>query len=252
MRDKCCCPTLMIAGGGPWMCVLGAMFTDKVIVQRLTDMMWIGLSSTSEDAHIHRFARLMMALRQNIPKLRDYYEKISTADIPPFNEGSPHPRFYAYPTSFIENGELPYFDYVKMLEDDPTCMTYLAKIRRDVKSSDIKELVVVKFVDRYGAEIHQFLADKHHSPELRYYGPLEVDDSPGNNTLPAPPTSASPSDLFSSPMKMVVMDYVKPHRRPADAHSQLEKILTDLHMAGYVLREPNILFDKDEKVQLLT
>ena len=55
-------------------------------------------------------------------------------------------------------------------------------------------------------------------------------------------------------MKMVVMDYVKPHRRPADAHSQLEKILTDLHMAGYVfgdLREPNILFDKDGKVQLI-
>ena len=39
MRDKCRCPTLMIAGGGPWMCVLGAVFADKVIVQMLTDMM---------------------------------------------------------------------------------------------------------------------------------------------------------------------------------------------------------------------
>ena len=30
--------------------VLGGAFTDKVIVQRLTDMMWIAHSSTYEDA----------------------------------------------------------------------------------------------------------------------------------------------------------------------------------------------------------
>ncbi|KDR70253.1 hypothetical protein GALMADRAFT_76370, partial [Galerina marginata CBS 339.88] len=168
MRDKCCCPTFMIAGGGPWMCILGAVFTDKVVVQRLTDMMWIGLSSTSEEARIHRFARLMMALRQSFPKLQDYYEKISTANIPPFTEGSPHPRFYPYPTSFLESGKLTYFDYVKMLEDHPACVTYLAKIRKDVKSSDVDELVVVKFVHRYGHEVHQFLADNNHSPKIRY------------------------------------------------------------------------------------
>ena len=100
----------------------------------------------------------------------------------------------------------------------------------------------------------KFLTDKNHSPKLWYCGPLEVDNSLGNNASSAPPTIASPSDLFSSPMKMVVMDYVKPHRRPADAHSQLEKILTDLHMAGYVfgdLREPSILFNKDGRVQLI-
>ncbi|TDL14986.1 hypothetical protein BD410DRAFT_733325 [Rickenella mellea] len=255
MRDRCCCPTLMIAGGGPWICVLGAVFTDKVIVQRLTEMMWIGLSSTSEDTRIHRFARVMMALRQNLPKLRDYYGKISATNIPTFKEGFPHPRFYPYPTSFVEHGKLTHFDYLKMLEDDPTCVTYLAKIRREEdKSSDINKLIVVKFVDRYGYDVHQFLATKYHSPQLRYYGPLEVDDSLGNNTSPAPPTTASPGNLLNSPMNMVIMDYVKPHRRPADAHAQLEAILTDLHIEGYVfcdLREPNILFDKDGKVQLI-
>ena len=52
-------------------------------------------------------------------------------------------------------------------------------------------------------------------------------------------------------MNMVVMDYVIPHSRPADAHTQLEKILTCL---GYVfsdLRESNILFDKDGKANLI-
>ena len=40
----------MITGSGAWLSVLGAVFTDKVIVQRLTDMTWVGLSSTEEDA----------------------------------------------------------------------------------------------------------------------------------------------------------------------------------------------------------
>ncbi|TFK32864.1 hypothetical protein BDQ12DRAFT_728279 [Crucibulum laeve] len=26
---KCCCPTLILAGGGPWLTVLGGVFTDK-------------------------------------------------------------------------------------------------------------------------------------------------------------------------------------------------------------------------------
>ena len=55
-------------------------------------------------------------------------------------------------------------------------------------------------------------------------------------------------------MNMVVMDYVIPHSRPADAHTRLEKILTCLHLEGYVfgdLREYNILFDKDGKVKLI-
>ena len=122
----------------------------------------------------------MMAMRQNLPKLQNYYERISSADIPPFNEGSPHPRFYPYPTFFIENGEVVYFNCPKMLEDDSTCVTYLVKIRGDVESPDINELIVVKFVNRYG---HEFLADKNYSPKLRYYGRLEVDGSLGNNPL---------------------------------------------------------------------
>ncbi|KAF8955828.1 hypothetical protein BDZ97DRAFT_1926207 [Flammula alnicola] len=241
MRDKGCCPCLILAGGGPWMCILGAVFTDKVIVQRLTDMMWIGLSSTNEDSRIRRFASVMMALRRSLHDLQVYYNKIGTAQIPPFDRHSPHPRFYPYPTSFVENDEIIYFDYVMMLEDDPRCITYLAKIRGDVAN------IVVKFVDRYGLKVHRFLADKGYSPKLRYYGRLENGDySPAND---------SSGDLSSGSMKMVVMDYVTPHcRRPANALDQLLRILTDLHVEGYVfgdLREPNVLFNQGGKVLLI-
>ncbi|KAF8803065.1 hypothetical protein BYT27DRAFT_7260401 [Phlegmacium glaucopus] len=47
--EKCCCPTFLVAGGGPWLSVLGGVVTDRFIVQRLTDMRWMALSSTEED-----------------------------------------------------------------------------------------------------------------------------------------------------------------------------------------------------------
>ena len=49
------------------------------------------------------------------------------------------------------------------------------------------------------------------------------------------------------------MDYVIPDSRPADAHTRLEKILTCLHLEGYVFGDlrDNILFDKDGKVKLI-
>ena len=36
IRDKYCCPTFIIAGGGPYLAIFGAIITDKYVVQRLT------------------------------------------------------------------------------------------------------------------------------------------------------------------------------------------------------------------------
>ena len=46
VRDNTCCPTFLLASGGPWLTVLGAIFTDKVVVQRLTDFIWVGTDTT--------------------------------------------------------------------------------------------------------------------------------------------------------------------------------------------------------------
>ncbi|KAF8873899.1 hypothetical protein BD779DRAFT_1568628 [Infundibulicybe gibba] len=187
MRDRCCCPTFILAGSGPWLCILGAAITHRVIIQRLTDMMWIGLSSTNEDGRIRRFARVMAALSQNL-----FASENTTS----------------------------------RLEADAGCVTYLAKIRRDAESPDVDQRVVIKFVDQYGDEVHRFLAGR--------------DSSSGY--------------LFDNSMKMVVMNYVEPHPRPAGARTQLEAILTDLHTAGYVfgdLREPNVLFDGNGRAKLI-
>jgi hypothetical protein len=236
----------MLAGGGPWMGVLGGVFTDKIIVQRLTDMMWVGHSSTEEDARVYHFARVLNALRMSIKQLQDYYEWIDAASNLSFNPGHTHPRFYPYPTSYTdENGQLVHFEYLEALEkNEPTCVTYKAK-------SSAGEFIVVKFVSRYNPEVHKFLADKGHAPRLRYYG--QLCNAPG--LLLEPLATSAPPGVSLDPVQMVVMDHVfKCEQTPADAHQQLTAILKMLHIEGYVLgdlRRPNVLFNEQNKAILI-
>jgi len=46
VRNNTCCPTFLFANAGPWFAILGAVFTNKVIAQRLTDYIWVGMDAT--------------------------------------------------------------------------------------------------------------------------------------------------------------------------------------------------------------
>ncbi|KAK2463746.1 hypothetical protein APHAL10511_004239 [Amanita phalloides] len=46
------CPTFLVATAGPWIVILGAVITDGVIVQQLTDYIWVGLDSILSELHI--------------------------------------------------------------------------------------------------------------------------------------------------------------------------------------------------------
>ncbi|KAJ2932650.1 hypothetical protein H1R20_g4446, partial [Candolleomyces eurysporus] len=248
--------------GGPWITVMGAVITDKVIVQRLTDMMWLAESSTEEAGRVYRAARVFSALRLSLHRLKEYYEGIAENDkIPPLIDSS-HPRFYPYPTHYIDRltSEKAEFTYVKPLEQSDNCVTFLAR------SNIARDSLVVKFVSSYGVEVHDLLAEKGYAPRLRYYGSLDDDDE-GDELLSERPDSAlergigqPPDGLFVGPLKMVVMDFITtppspktvqpsgPHRR------QVEEVLRILHRAGYVfgdLRSPNVLIDIQGKVKLI-
>jgi hypothetical protein len=214
-------------------------------VQRLTDLMWFGHSSTEEDGRVYRLARVLTALRQSLVRLRKFYQDIGAAEIPPVTHG-PHSRFYPYPTSYTDNGVETQFKYTKMLEEDAVCVTYRAKICDQVDSPDI----VVKFVTRYGEEVHKFLADHNYAPRLRYCGPLS-----GRNVVFDDFLRQAHPGLSLGPIQMVVMDYVSVCKRtPPDAHQQVAQVLDVLHSAGYVfgdLREQNILFDEENKVKFI-
>ena len=112
--------------------------------------------------------------------------------------------------------------------------------------------MVVKFVTRYGKEVHEFLAREGWAPKLRYYGPLRETGLPDDFPRPA---QHAPLGLRLNVMHMVVMDHVDPQLKlPQNARPQVKKVLTRLHAQGYVigdLRPPNILFDANGQVKFI-
>jgi len=186
------------------------------------------------------------------PSIYPRTKDISDPKNPALMPGHTHPRFYPYPTSFTENGKTVHFKYTRILEEDATCVAFQAKISDLVDDSNDSPDIVVKFVTRYGTDVHKFLARKDHAPRFRYCGPLSgVNDEQS----PLKPSSQQSSVLSLGPMQMVVMDYAS-HRAvtPPDAIQQIETVLYKLHCKGYVfgdLRPQNILFDEDGKVKFI-
>jgi hypothetical protein len=226
---------------------MGSVFTDKFIVQHLADARWMVLSSTEEDTRVYYNARVLIALHNCLQGLQKYYNDLKLVPRFPISPNKPHPRYYPHLTSFTKGGTITHFKYLKALEDDPTCITYLAKISQgDVMSlaTGGGDKVVVKFVASYGVGVHKFLVQQGWALALRYYSPLRKTGL--SNDLPGP-ARCLPGLHLHSPMHIVVMDYIITRSPlPEDAYSQIETVLTLLHAHGYVfgdLRGPNILFD---------
>ena len=72
IRDKCCCPTFIIAGGGPYLAILGATLTDKFIVQRLTNLEWLGMGRIFEIEHLYHIAQVFGSLREALRRLDEF------------------------------------------------------------------------------------------------------------------------------------------------------------------------------------
>lgn len=227
------------------MTVMGSVFTDRFIVQRLTDMRWMSLSSTEEDSRVYHNARVFVALRQCLHELKDFYKGLT--DVPLLAVNQPHPRYFPYPDSYPGENGATRFRYLRSLEDDNACVTYLAELVAGSKK------VVVKFVARYGKEVHELLAEHNFAPQLLYCGPIL--ENPLSGTLHEPARRAPPVlRLCPDVMHMLVMEHVDgPSDKPLD-RAQIEKILWLLHSRGYVfgdLRKPNILCDRNGSVKLI-
>jgi hypothetical protein len=79
---------------GPWLCVLGAVFTDKPIVQPLTPFVWLGCVHARKRQH-KEVSKLFAALLMGISELEGFYSKL---DLEVVSEA----RFFPHITSFIE------------------------------------------------------------------------------------------------------------------------------------------------------
>ena len=202
-------------------------------------MVSIGHSSAHGDACMIHVARIFAVLHKTLLALHEFYHEIyKVMPIDLSKPGKPHPHLYPYPSSFPRDGLEVKFTFMQALQDNATCIAFHAQTE-GAKPQDI----VVKFVSRYGVDVHKFLANRELALQLHYFGPL-----PGLMTLVACPQDFLPL------MYMVVMDYIEQSHTPDDACKQLEDALRMLHDKGYVLGdlwELNILFDENRKLKLI-
>ncbi|KAK2461366.1 hypothetical protein APHAL10511_006590 [Amanita phalloides] len=240
-RDAVACPTFLLATAGPWFAILGAVITDGMIVQRLSNYLWVGLDSILYESHIVDVARAFYALRASLEKLCSFYK-----NLPVPTDGCPTElRYFPSITTYRSHGGGHVkFEYVGFLEDSPDCIVHRAQTETKPAQD-----IVVKFVERYGQGAHEILADQGFAPKLLYYGSPHLDDD-----------EPSYGSTF-----MVVMEYIDgvmfAKAKEEMSEELLETVRSDvrsalelLHVRGLVfgdLRPPNVMITKADKVKLI-
>lgn len=220
------------------MMISGAVFVDKIIVQPLTDFVYLG--GRDLDQRISHIAKIFYALNSGIDALSNFYTDLREPEHVDPSIGPCVDHLLPYINSYNDNGAVHHFRYTGMLRPwseisgvDPTRAIFEAYL-----PTDKDRRLVVKFVrkDRYSVEAHKLLADKGLAPTLRYYADI-------------------PGGLF-----VVVMDLVRhcqdahsfinsTGRLPASAYDDVRRAVDILHQHDLVfgdLRPANIMLVKEE------
>lgn len=207
--------------------------TDRVIVQRLTQYLWLARSRSLDD-QTTAIAHILYALKLSIRRLGEYYQDLTKISLP---EGQLlYSRFFPSIDSYrhpLTNQEVQ-FRYVKALEPDPTCVTFLV-----TQDGNEPEEVVLKFVTCYGVEAHKHMAERGLAPKLIYHG--SIGDGAGYGNL-----------------RMVIMEYVQGETLsvgygkgalPEEVRESVKAALMALRDGGFVygdLRRPNVMLTDED------
>lgn len=228
------------------------MITKDVIVQRLTSMEWTVASSTEDDVQVLKVANILWALRESLKELKEFYKTLIIPTSPePLSDT--HPRFYPSPTTFEFKGQTITFRYLEPLQPHATCVTYKAEIIKvppGCQGLPFKEgsHVVVKFVSRYGEDVHRFLEKRGFAPALFYVGKVLAWE--GAVKARSPEVKPLVRGLTFTTSTMVMMEFVENAKLEVltkkDLAQQVANIIYCLHCAGLAfgdVRPPNILVD---------
>jgi Crinkler effector protein N-terminal domain len=216
IRNVSCCPSLIVAIAGPYICFLGCVFSHVPVVQHLTDYIYLGGDPFSR-YHVTHVARVFHTIAKAIDSLIEEYGTMIGAVAPKPSS------FLPYSTFGVAN--LVYHDRLRGasdVEDDPRQTLFRATLG--------KTNVVVKFCETYCEDAHRLLADHRFAPTLHHCGKV------------------------SGGLWMVVMDwepsgnaaYCFRHqlKLPDEVLKDVRDAVTILHNKGFVfgdLRWPNIV-----------
>ena len=146
---------------GPWIIILGAVITDIVTAQCLTDSVgWVGLCSK----RISHVTRVFYALRVGLERLCGYYRELK-----PISDLHLSTCFFSWLTSYRDKDKnhIVKFEYVSYLEDDLSCTAL-----RAWTCTEPMQDIVVKFSECYGERGHCLLVERGLMLKLLYCGKL--------------------------------------------------------------------------------
>ena len=211
-----------------------------MIIQRLTDFIWVGLDSVLNETHIKQVARIFYNLRISLEKLKSYYENLK----PTVNRPAPS-RYFPYFTTYSDGDKVIQFEYVGFLENGLDCTTLRARTcghpARDI---------VVKFVDQYGERAHHTLAEHELAPKLFYYGSPCLDKEPSYHHLSMAVMDYIDGDTLASAKKEKKLD----EKTMQSVRSKVQRAIEVLHNCQLVfgdLRSPNVMITKTNEVKLI-
>jgi hypothetical protein len=163
VRNSSCCPSLLFAIMGPYLCIQGAVFLDKVIYQAFTEYMWLG-GNPYLDKNMMRIARIFSAAAKAVRKLHAYYDYLELSDTPVPSRLFPQPTFRPedqpdFQLTFIEK---------LCFESKVPRLLFSAEIIEKGEANHVSKKVIVKFAEEYGEEAHRLLAEHGLAPRLHF------------------------------------------------------------------------------------
>ncbi|PKB94763.1 hypothetical protein RhiirA5_262869, partial [Rhizophagus irregularis] len=215
----CNLPCFIIGLAGPWICILGAVYVEKPLVEPLTS--FEPLIFTNDRIHLNKIARLFKALSLGCERLRKYYDALPSSVLNTVD----HQRFFPFIRKFHEI----YFDYKEKLFDDPRKLLWKAETQGEDRLT-----IVIKFTHSYNKKAHELCHSIGKAPRL-----------------------LCTSSAYT--MRMIIMEYVDGQKLCDCCDlkgSEYKRIIKDieeavdlLHKNGIVfadLRDSNILVIKNE------
>ncbi|KAG8756164.1 hypothetical protein FRC11_005495 [Ceratobasidium sp. 423] len=224
------CPSLIISIAGPWMCVSGAVYLDHVVVQPLTDYLWLG-NHPQQDQRLTYMTRVFHAIKATVSYLQEYYTPYlrSTTSL-----SEDHNRFFPHTQCLQTPREPLKFSYKKRLGNP--------NVLRPVFEGNVEDgtPIVIKFAQFYNFEAHQLLADQLLAPKL-----LSCSAEPVGGGLLMIVMELSGTSLDN---------YLRSHPKPepsklAQVRGDIERALHILHAKNLVfgdLRPPNVLIKQND------
>ncbi|RHZ84276.1 hypothetical protein Glove_84g161 [Diversispora epigaea] len=228
-------PCLLLCLTASHLRIAGAFYGGNYgghLIESLAEISLDQFEST-EPKRTQIIGRILLALKKAVQSLKEYYD----------SPNQTIPLEFPYVTSFklLDSECEIQFKYEKRL-----LFNFIFVVKKMANGfSSVPEFLIVKFVTRYGLEMHQICANKGIAPKIYGYEKINCDwnmvimeylsDYKSLGQIPNPLEPSEPPLKMDQKMRL---------------QEKINDVVKEMHSEGFVhgdLREDNILYKKEEK-----